>query len=941
MIDDAGKVRWQRLSVLFDRALELEPGVRDAFLNAECATDPALRDELARMLAAADDDSAFDAGALHVAAPVLSGTLDEDGHDDIGKVIGPWQLQRLLGRGGMGEVYLAHREGESGQRAALKRLRRHWDGSRQAQRFEQERRILASLSHANIPALIDHGHDGGGRPWFALEYVDGTTLTEWADQKRLDLRARLDLFRQACAAVQHAHEHFVVHRDLKPANILVDGEGRVRVLDFGVAKFIDDSTAGATCTGLAAGFTPEYAAPEQISGGMVSAATDVHALGVILYQLLSGQLPYVFEGNDLRSMAEAISTRPAPRLEQAVTTGDANEVERRLELRATDLRGFRRFVRGDLWRILQTALAKEPQRRYPSVQRFSDDLRSFLQGRAVSVGGDSFVYHAGKYITRNKLAVGMATLAVLALLGGTAFSIHRAEQERQQRERSQRVLTYFRDLFVGDAPSGGYGTQLTAVQLLERGVERIDGAFPDDPLGKAELMAVVAEAYLRLGLWQQAENWSRRALEQAHPYRDQQPQMYVNNLITLTTVLGRGLSPSTAEQNRTESAELIGRELPFVRVRAPQLVPKLLQQRARAYANLPGQNQRAADDVREALALLEAAGAEPSAMLMRAHTDMAIIEDDPADKLAWLDKAGEVGKRASDIPPIQHNDLQVDRGGVLFLLSRYEEALATTEDAVARRDALIGGAHRDALIIHRFLAQYYEQLGRYDEALGHIDGVVERANASPNVAPEIVAFYRFVHAKLLLYGGRYEQALPVARESSAALHAHYSERFVIRARAQWVLGETLLRMDRCSEAGPLLDAVIKETSAQTQPDGRNDLAEALDSQGRCHLLHGNARQDDVAEAERLFKQAAQVYAKVLDNPQDPRVLRSRIHALWAAHVQGTPAALEQMHVVRDQLAESLAGRWPQALTETDRLLAALPAQPLPPGFHGLTPLSPL
>lgn len=481
MTDDPGKARWQRLSALFDRALELEPASRDAFLDAECADDPELRGQLARMLATADDDSALDAGALQVAAPMLSGEFDADGGDGAGQAIGPWRLQRLLGRGGMGEVYLALRVGDSGQRAALKRLRQRWDGSQQTQRFEQERRILASLSHANIPALIDHGSDGEDRPWFALEYVDGKTLTDWADAQRLDLRARIDLFRQACAAVQHAHEHFVVHRDLKPANILVDGEGRVRVLDFGVAKVIDDATAGNTRTGLFAGFTPEYAAPEQVSGGAITAATDVYALGVVLYQLLCGRLPYALDSHDLRGMAEAISQQAPTRPEQAITTGSNDEVRQRLSARGTDLRGFRRFMRGDLGRILQTAMAKEPARRYASVLRLSDDLQRFLQGRTVSVTGDSFVYHARKYITRNKLAVGMATLAVMALLGGTVFSVHRAEQERQQRERSQRVLAYFRDLFVGDASSGGYGTQLTAVQLLERGVERIDDAFPDDP----------------------------------------------------------------------------------------------------------------------------------------------------------------------------------------------------------------------------------------------------------------------------------------------------------------------------------------------------------------------------------------------------------------------------------------------------------------------------
>ena len=326
----------------------------------------------------------------------------------------------MLGRGGMGTVYAARRDDrDTLQRAAVKRLHRRWDGSLQAQRFLQERRILAALSHPNIPRLLDHGLDDDGRPWFALELVEGKPLTTWADERRLDLRERLDLFRTLCTAVQHAHEHFVVHRDLKPANILVDDEGHPRVLDFGIAKRIDDAP-GATRTGMFVGFTPDYAAPEQISGGPISAATDVYALGVVLYQLLAGRLPYTLDHDDLRATAETISARSADRLDQAITTGTAQEVDARLAQRGTDLRAFRRFVKGDLSRIVQTALAKEPQRRYPSVQAFSSDLERFLQGRTVSVSGDTFGYRARKFIGRNRWGVAMAVLAGLLLVGGLA-----------------------------------------------------------------------------------------------------------------------------------------------------------------------------------------------------------------------------------------------------------------------------------------------------------------------------------------------------------------------------------------------------------------------------------------------------------------------------------------------------------------------------------------
>ena len=207
--------RWLRLSHLFDRAIDLDIAARNAFLDAECAGDADLRDELQRMLDADAESSAFDAGAAGVIALDDASPHDEDAS---GEQLGAWQLQSRLGSGGTGTVYVAHRQDDTAQRAAIKRLQRRWDGSAHAQRFLQERRILAALSHANIPALLDHGVDDEGRPWFALEFVDGDTLTAWADARQLNPRERIALFLHVCAAVQHAHERFVVHRDLKPAN---------------------------------------------------------------------------------------------------------------------------------------------------------------------------------------------------------------------------------------------------------------------------------------------------------------------------------------------------------------------------------------------------------------------------------------------------------------------------------------------------------------------------------------------------------------------------------------------------------------------------------------------------------------------------------------------------------------------------------------------------
>lgn len=519
--------RWRRLSALFERAIDLQGPARDDLISSECRDDLALRADLERMLAADEVVSGIDQGigALIDAADLdaagfgMAGDRDStEAEDSLGSHLGHWLLERVLGQGGMGTVYAARRDDrDSGQHAAVKRLHRRWDGSLQAQRFLQERRILAALSHPNLPQLIDHGTDGDGRPWFALELIDGRPLTDWANTHRLDLRQRLELFMRVCGAVQHAHTRFVVHRDLKPANILVDGEGHPKVLDFGVAKRTDEAL-GNTRDGALVGFTPQYAAPEQISGGVISAATDVYALGVVLYQLLTGRLPYTFDAADLHAVAATITTRPAGRLEHGIGVGEPGEIGERLQQRDTNLRTFRRFVRGDLSRIVQTALAKEPERRYPSVQAFSDDLERFLAGRPVAVSGDSLGYRGRKFVRRNAAAVVVAALLTTGLLGTTAFALHSAGQERQQRDaalaevrRGNAIREYVQLMFRSAAERTGT-ERPTAQDVLKSGVDRLFSEFDTEPAAARPVAIMLAELYMELGDWEGAAPLLERVL---------------------------------------------------------------------------------------------------------------------------------------------------------------------------------------------------------------------------------------------------------------------------------------------------------------------------------------------------------------------------------------------------------------------------------------------
>ncbi|MGH8051828.1 MAG: serine/threonine-protein kinase, partial [Arenimonas sp.] len=428
--------RWQKISALFEQASDLEPEQRKLFLDEACGDDEAMRQQLDAMLVADAAVGLLDQKAEMI-ANIQSGnpTLNMEAIELVGTQIGDWTLDGVLGHGGMATVWSVHRVVDGiTQNAALKRLHKLWSDSTQSDRFLQERRILASLSHPYIARLFDGGmHEG--LPWFALERIDGLPVTEFADVQQLSLRERTQLMIRLCDAVQHAHERFVVHRDLKPSNVLIDSDGYPKVLDFGVAKLLEAISSGATQHG-AAGYTPEYAAPEQMRDGLITAATDVYALGVLFFELLTGKLPFRFDLHDVVAISKTITSVPLPKPEIIVQEGNDADVSARLNCRKTSLSAFGNFVRGDINRMLQTMLAKEPGRRYATVAAMSTDLRRFLDGNPVSVSGDTLRYRFGKFFGRNRWAVVMASAASIFLLAGVGGVLIQTKQARLEAKKA-------------------------------------------------------------------------------------------------------------------------------------------------------------------------------------------------------------------------------------------------------------------------------------------------------------------------------------------------------------------------------------------------------------------------------------------------------------------------------------------------------------------------
>jgi serine/threonine protein kinase len=437
-----------RLDELLEAALEREPEERSRFLLQACSGDRALRADVEEILARETEEGPFDRlfGAF-------TGALTDEYVDGIspGERLGPYEVERLVGRGGMGSVFLARRaDGQFDQQVAIKVLRRDAAGEEPRRHFLAERQILARLSHPNIARVFDGGLTAGGRPYLVMEYVEGTPIDRFCDARRLGIRERLLLFSAVCGAVHYAHRNMVIHRDLKPGNILVTADGRPKLLDFGVAKLLAAGDEGATLTRTWwLPMTPDYASPEQVRGDPVTTASDVYALGVLLYELLSGHRPHQFGRRAPAEILRVLSeVEPVPPSHAIMTVeegeGQKGEFARVTPkgvawARSTDPRTLERRLKGDLDTIVLKALRKEPERRYGGAGDLAADIERYLEGRPVAARPDTVGYRLAKFVRRHRAATAVAATILLSLAGIAATMAVQAHLVARERDRADRT----------------------------------------------------------------------------------------------------------------------------------------------------------------------------------------------------------------------------------------------------------------------------------------------------------------------------------------------------------------------------------------------------------------------------------------------------------------------------------------------------------------------
>ncbi|MCU1268558.1 MAG: ppkA [Acidobacteria bacterium] len=514
---------WQQLKSVFHAALDLPPEQRAAFLTEICAGNDPLRQRIDGLLASHEEAGPFLRSPAMVDAGLASSaehSLATEEEERAGQRIGPYQIIRELGHGGMGTVFLAVRaDDEYRKQVAIKLINRGMDTDLILRRFIMERQILANLEHPNIARLLEGGSTQDGLPYFVMEYVEGRAITEYCDELRLTIAQRLELFREVCGALQYAHQNLVVHRDIKPSNILVTAEGVPKLLDFGIAKLLNPgwaSETGEATASMVRLMTPEYASPEQFRGRSITTASDVYSLGLVLYELLSGQHPYRLSSRRPDEVAKVILEEEPEKPSDAISDfalriselkAKGTSTSELLPDRQTNPQSAIRnpkFLRGDLDNIVLKALRKEPQRRYASVQELSEDIRRHLEGLPVIASPDTLSYRAGKFIRRHKVGVLAAAVVIIALCAATAVTTWQARVARRERIKAENRFNQVRKLAKSvlfdyhDGIENLPGSTPVRERMVKDALVYLDNLYADSA-ENSELQSELASAYQKVG----------------------------------------------------------------------------------------------------------------------------------------------------------------------------------------------------------------------------------------------------------------------------------------------------------------------------------------------------------------------------------------------------------------------------------------------------------
>ena len=864
---------WQRVFAVFEQAIGQPPSQRQAFLDEACGDDAALRHGVEMLFEADREESVtfLDRPVVERAAkrrtvgaapdnetePVTS--ADHGGYPAYPlalETIGPYKILQRIGQGGMSTVYLAVRDDDVyHRRVVVKVIREDRETDSMLQRLRTERQILANLEHPQIARLYDGGNTEQGLPYFVMEYVEGLPIDTFCNQNRLSIDDRLNLFRKVCAAVHYAHQNLVVHRDIKPSNILVSADGEPKLLDFGIAKLLNPGMVGSQIEPTATWqrmLTPSYASPEQIRGKLITTGSDVYSLGVLLYELLTGKLPYELRGcsaHDIeRLLTETEPPKPSTVVSRAATTlarRDSGTETSTVDPDDAPASGpaassaLQRTLAGDIDAIVLKALRSTPLQRYATVERFAADIELYQQGLPVAARSGSWRYRAGKFLRRNRRAMAALAAVVVLLIGFASALVLQAErvaferdQARLERDKKSRVVSLILDLFELSNPYVTPNAELTVREALEHSLPILAGGLNEQPGVRAELLHTTGSIFGVLGAYGSAEEQLTEALEiRRRLFGDDNVQV-AESMSALAAVR------KELDDDLNEAERLARRAVEVLRDRLGPAHPDLTDPLTELVAVLcyRGKYESAEPLAAEVLALARQLPADDdrkiAALEYLAHIHST--RGDYREAVAFNRQAivfqrriyGE--KHPGQIATLSNLGLQLRRMGEL------QAAQRTYEDALHLHREVFGDRYPDLILIKNFAGVRY--------AMGDFAGAERSYREALAV---VLDRYGPKHRRVLSLGLRIARCRThqgAAGEAEREVRRLLERRLVdddhlLNDEGRSVLGESLSVQGRCEEAQPALvgsfEAILaRQTSARVRQDAFDRLRDHFERCGR-------------------------------------------------------------------------------------------------------------
>ena len=867
------RARWQQIKSVFEQVVDMEGSARVAHLDKCCGEDADLRSSVQSLLAV--DGSKADP-LLHAVGAAAESLLEDHRDRLLGTRVGPYRVVSILGHGGMSVVYRGERDdSQYTQVVAIKVLQHASVHPRLRSRLHSERHILATLDHGSIARLIDSGDLEDGTPYLVMEYVDGESIDSYCDNRTLFIRERLELFISVCAAVHYAHRNLVVHRDIKASNIFVTDEGNPKLLDFGIAKLLAPENLSHTLpvTRLQERIlTPENAAPEQVLGRPITTATDIYALGVLLYQLLTGRSPYRLLSYSQLQLERAICMDDPARPSQVVVSKLKGETDVDRS-RISDRRGLspqrlRTRLSGDLDAIVGMAMRKEPDRRYSSVEAFSDDLRRHLLGQPVRARQGDWRYNATKFLRRNLLAAvatGAAFVGLAVIAGVTLWENHRILQARDatalERDRAQQVSAFMVDVFSQADPFVAQGKAPTAKELLDQGAEKIKGNLNLQPEVRAQLLESIGLAYRRQG----SNDRAIPLFEQAVAIRREARQLDYGKLAAALANLSQALTDAgrlgAAEDNIKEALALSRSGPPSVET------ADILYQYGFFSLNAKSDPEAATKLFTEALAIYRSVAGDQR---LGIATTLGALSG-AAQWAGQFANAEQLMRESMNLLGAtvgrNHPDYAAEMANLGYLLmqqGKYAEAEQKLNEAMQIERGDFGVDNPRLASIEANLGTVYEREGDPARAMAITQDALRIVSARLGPNHNQVGYFMDAVAKLYLDAGNLDEAERTARQVLAIYDKSLPPRHLYVAATRHLLGEVLLRRGQWADAGRELRAALDiDLSLAGRDDWRAARTEA--SLGWLLIAEGNAAEGEkmlVTARSRLLKSVGPLHPEV-------------------------------------------------------------------------------